>query len=187
MDKYRIVMLCGEAGSGKSFQLKKALTEYSEAFHCVITATTRPMRSGEVNGKDYFFLTEEEFFNTEMIETCRFNDWYYGTPASSLSKNKINLLVMNPSGIMSLSKKTNEYDIKIIRLKVDDKTRLFRQLNREENPNIDEIVRRWKTDKDDFTVFDEKYKEKMFIAEDTDDLSMILFHYIYCWDNSCPL
>lgn len=187
MDKYKIIIFCGESATGKTFQLNRTLVEYPEALHCVITATTRPMREGEVNGKDYFFLTEEEFNSTEMIETCRFNNWYYGTPVNSLSKNKINLLVMNPNGIMSLSKKTDEYDIKIIRLKVNDKTRLLRQLNREENPNVDEIIRRWKTDKEDFAVFDEKYKEKMFIAESADDLSMILFHYIYCWDNSCPL
>ena len=40
-----------------------------------------------------------------------------------------------------------------------DKTRLLRQLNREENPNVDEIIRRYKTDKEDFCDLDFHYNE----------------------------
>ena len=40
-----------------------------------------------------------------------------------------------------------------------DKTRLLRQLNREDHPNVDEIVRRYKTDKDDFYDLEFEYTE----------------------------
>lgn len=154
MEKYKIIILCGEAGTGKDFLKNKALEECPDIFHRVVTATTRPRREGEIDGQDYYFLTERGFNNTEMIESCCFNNWYYGTPTTSLSKDKVNLLVLNPEGIYNLLEEKNKYDIKIVRLKTGDKTRMLRQLNREEEPNVDEIVRRWKTDKDDFVLFD---------------------------------
>lgn len=163
MDKYKIIILCGESGCGKDTLKNNALEKLSDIFHRVITATTRPRREGEIDGQDYYFLTEKEFNNTEMIESCCFNNWHYGTPTTSLSKDKINLLVLNPEGIYNLLKETEKYDIKIIRLIASDKERMLRQLNRETEPNVDEIVRRYTADKKDFGIFDTKLKRNFYI------------------------
>ena len=50
-------------------------------------------------------------------------------------------------------------DVIVFRINCSDKTRLLRQLNREENPNVDEIIRRYKTDKEDFYDLEFSYKE----------------------------
>lgn len=163
--KYKIIALCGEAATGKDTLKNKVLEKYPNQFHRVVTATTRPPREGEVNGKDYHFLTKEEFGNLEMIEATVFNNWHYGTPVSSLSKDKINLLVLNPSGIYNLIQEPDKYDVHVVRLKADDKTRMLRQLNRESDPNVDEIVRRYKTDKDDFAIFDANLYDKIDILD----------------------
>lgn len=163
MDKYKIIVLCGESSTGKDTLKNKALESCPNIFHRVITATTRPKREGEIDGQDYYFLAEKEFNNTDMIESCCFNNWYYGTPATSLSKDKINLLVLNPEGIYNLLKEKDKYDIKIIRLIASDKERMLRQLNRETEPNVDEIVRRYTTDKKDFKLFDTKLYGQFFV------------------------
>lgn len=165
MDKYKIMILCGESGTGKSFIKNLAVKNYPNIFHDVVTATSRPPREGEENGKDYWFLPEEEFTDEKMIEYCMFNNWYYGTPISSLSKDKMNLLVLNPHGIYRLFADSDKYDIQLIRFVASDKTRLLRQLNREEEPDVDEIVRRYSVDKIDFRVFDIDFQNDMFIID----------------------
>lgn len=86
-----------------------------------------------------------------MLEATEFNGWFYGTDVKSLSDRKINVGVFNPAGIEAMFAIEG---IKVIPIYVDvkDKTRLLRQLNREENPNVHEIIRRFKTDIEDFDV-----------------------------------
>lgn len=85
-----------------------------------------------------------------MLEATCFNEWFYGTAKSALSGD-INIGVFNPEGIYSLLESHNK-DIYLIVYYVlaSGKTRLLRQLNREENPDIDEILRRYKADEIDF-------------------------------------
>lgn len=150
---YNIIAIIGEAGCGKDRILQEVLKVRPD-FHEIISCTTRPMREGEQHGVNYFYYTADEFakkiFNDEMLECAVFNDWVYGTSYDSVKDNGvINIGVFNPDGIESLLARDN-CDTLIIRLKTKDKTRLLRQLNREENPNVDEIIRRYKTDKEDF-------------------------------------
>lgn len=155
-ERYKVLILCGKAGCGKSSLKDQLLSTYENIFHNVITCTTRPKREGEENGIDYYFITEDEFKKQKLIESCSFNNWYYGTPLTSLEKDKINLLVLNPTGIQKVKNNLN-IDSKVIYLEVDDKERLIRQLNREKDPNVDEIVRRYTTDKNDFQNINEFY------------------------------
>lgn len=55
-----LVLISGPSGVGKDAVLKR-MQELGYPFHFVITATTRPRRPGEVDGVDYFFLSEAEF------------------------------------------------------------------------------------------------------------------------------
>jgi len=93
-----------------------------------------------------------------MLEYTGFNGWFYGTSLDSLSAEKINIGVFNPAGIRSLSQNP-EIDLKVFRVKCSDKHRLLRQLNREKNPNVDEIVRRYYADKADFSELEFEYEE----------------------------
>lgn len=60
MKKYKIIALIGEAGSGKDFLLRCARSKYPN-YNTIISCTTRPKRMGEVEGINYYYLTNEEF------------------------------------------------------------------------------------------------------------------------------
>lgn len=159
---YKIIALIGEAGSGKDRILKEVLAAAPTAFNEIISCTTRPPREGEVDGINYFFIDAEEFaykvLNYEMIEATNFNDWFYGTSYDTLRSDVPNIGVFNPDGIRALQGRP-DIDLTVYRVSCLDKTRLLRQLNREECPNVDEIIRRYKTDKDDFCDLEFEYTE----------------------------
>ena len=91
-----------------------------------------------------------------MLEATVFNNWCYGTSYDSLSKTAINIGVFNPAGIDALLC-YGDIDLTVFYIDAADKTRLLRQLNREENPNVDEIIRRFDADKEDFSDLDFEY------------------------------
>lgn len=149
-----IVCLVGKSGSGKDTLAQRLAT--CNNWNNVVSCTTRPKREYEEEGKSYYFLTNEEFaqkvLNGDMIEATYFNTWHYGTMKSSLVDG-VNVGVWNPEGYDCL-RETVKYDkdIKLFAywLQCRDKTRLLRQLNREEDPDVHEIVRRFGTDEEDF-------------------------------------
>lgn len=151
---YKVIALCGEAGCGKDTLAKRVEKELGWNF--IISCTTRPIREGEQEGVNYYYLTNEEFankvLNGDMLETTFFNGWAYGASIDALKENKINIGVFNPDGIQILEE-DNRIDLKVIYLQVSPKERLIRQLTRETNPNIDEIFRRYQTDNSDFSEF----------------------------------
>ena len=82
-----LFLLSGPAGSGKSTLLKAALKEFDN-LEFSISCTTRLAREQEVDGKEYHFLTEDEFQskvdNDEFLEYANVHKWNYGTLKSSV-------------------------------------------------------------------------------------------------------
>ena len=78
-----LVVMSGPSGSGKGAILA-ALRELKRPWHFAITATTRPMRPGEVDGQDYIFMTQPDFLRMrerdELLESAQVFDRWYGTP-----------------------------------------------------------------------------------------------------------
>lgn len=154
---YKMIALIGEAGSGKDTVMKKVIYEAGalpvSIFHTLTSCTTRPPRDYEKQGIDYYFLTNEEFtkhvLNNDFLEVSEFNNWFYGTLKSELDPNKINIAVLNPQGIESLLLH-KDIQLKVFYLEVKGKTRIIRQLQREEDPDISEIYRRYLADDEDF-------------------------------------
>lgn len=174
MKKYKVLAICGEAGSGKDYLLKALLkdNEVKDYLHPVISCTTRPMREGEVNGKDYYFISNEEFAQRitdgRMLEAVIFNDWCYGASIEALKEDKVNVFVINPAGIEAIAENPAIL-LAVVRLYVSPKTRLLRQLNREVNPNVDEIIRRYGADQKDFAQFDESDIEVIPLNNEDND------------------
>jgi guanylate kinase len=83
-----LVVLSGPSGVGKDAVITR-MKKSGRPFHYVITATTRPKRSGEKNRVDYRFLTGKEF--QQMIDKHQFLEWanvydnYYGVPKSEVT------------------------------------------------------------------------------------------------------
>lgn len=80
----RIVVISGPSGVGKGSINSVLLKNKNLALQYSISMTTRKPRNGEVNGVNYFFVSEPEFEdamnNNELIECAKFVGNYYGTP-----------------------------------------------------------------------------------------------------------
>ncbi len=78
-----LIVISGFSGSGKGTLMKKLTADYDN-YALSISMTTRQPREGEVNGREYFFVTKEEFENRiatdGMIEYASYCDNFYGTP-----------------------------------------------------------------------------------------------------------
>ena len=157
---YKIIAIMGEAGTGKD-SLMQEILKLKPEFHEIISCTTRPMREGEAEGVNYYYYTPEQFgdrvLHDEMLECTVFNDWFYGTSYDSVRSDCVNIGVFNPTGVESLLARP-DVDVKIIRVVAEDKTRLIRQLNREEWPDVREIVRRFNADWMDFDGIEEDFE-----------------------------
>lgn len=161
MEKIKVVALIGEAGSGKDFLLHRLLEEHPE-YNEIVSCTTRPPREGEQNGINYYFLTDEEFSlavkENMMLEISHFREWWYGTGKFALETDSVNIGVFNPEGIRNLLKH-NDIDLYVFYVRTPAKTRLIRQLNREHEPDVNEIIRRYLADQADFAKLDFEYIE----------------------------
>lgn len=77
-----LYVVSGPSGAGKSTVIKKAL-EKVESFTFSVSYTTREKRPGEIEGKDYFFVSEEKFNELksqgEFLEYAEVHGYYYGT------------------------------------------------------------------------------------------------------------
>ena len=168
-NEYNIIAIMGSAGSGKDSFLnaifKNKLIPNAKP---IISCTTRPIREHEQDGVNYHYLTNEEFaeqvVNGDMLEATIFNNWCYGTSLKNLDINSLNIGVFNPEGVEILQN-NEKVNLQIIYIIADDKVRLLRQLNREEHPDCDEIIRRYGTDKKDFNDIRIKNISPDFIVE----------------------
>jgi guanylate kinase len=84
----KLIVLSGPGGVGKS-TITKALADHPD-FWVSVSATTRTPRSGERDGVDYFYISNEEFdrriSNNEFLEWAEFAGSKYGTPASAVKE-----------------------------------------------------------------------------------------------------
>ncbi len=89
----KLIVLSGPSGVGKTTLCKKIIKRRSDIRYS-ISATSRPMRRDEKNGREYFFLSEKEF--KEWIERGLFiecavvHNYLYGTPKKYLEENLSN-------------------------------------------------------------------------------------------------
>ncbi len=169
MQKIKVLALFGESGAGKD-TIQHWLEWYlKDAIHGIVSYTTRPRRSYEVEGRDYYFISKDKFFeqlnDNKILEHTCFNDWYYGTSINELQKDKINIGVFNPQGVRSLLSHSDTIDVLPVWIKTNNKQRLLRSLKREIYPNCTEICRRFLADQEDFQEIDFEYE---FFLNDTD-------------------
>jgi guanylate kinase len=82
-----VVVVSGPSGVGKDALLAR-IRERTDAFAVPVTMTTRPPRDGEVDGRDYIFVTPDEFANVlaagELLEHAEVYGNSYGVPRSQL-------------------------------------------------------------------------------------------------------
>ena len=82
-----LVVYSGFSGVGKGTIMKEMLKR-EETFRLAVSATTRAPRPGEIDGREYYFITKEKFLkmidNDEFLEYAQYADNYYGTPKKAV-------------------------------------------------------------------------------------------------------
>ena len=116
MSRGKLIVISAPSGCGKT-TIAKAIMQKYPAMLFSVSATTRAMRGGEVEGKDYFFLSKEEF--QKRIKAEELVEWeaypnethgnYYGTLRSevdrALNHGKVMLFDVDVKGALSIKKK----------------------------------------------------------------------------------
>lgn len=113
--KGNLVIISGFSGAGKGTVVKELMARY-DCYALSVSATTRAPREGEVNGREYFFKTREEF--EEMIrqdalyEYAQYVSNYYGTPKAyvqeQLDAGKDVILEIEVQGALKVKEKNPE-------------------------------------------------------------------------------
>jgi len=89
-EKGLLIVLSGPSGVGKGTVRKQIFSQSDVNFVYSISATSRSMRAGEVDGVDYFFKTREQFeqmiAKDELLEYTEYVGNYYGTPVEYVEK-----------------------------------------------------------------------------------------------------
>lgn len=115
-----MLVLSSPSGAGKT-TLSRLLLEEDENITMSVSVTTRPPREGEVDGKDYFFKSTEEFGlmrnRGELLEHAKVFDNYYGTPSApvdvALAEGRDVLFDIDWQGTQQLMETANQHLVKV--------------------------------------------------------------------------
>ncbi|MBD3808417.1 MAG: guanylate kinase [Epsilonproteobacteria bacterium] len=110
-----IVVISGPSGAGKSTIISRA-SEHIGSFYFSISTTTRSPRAGEVDGREYFFVTKEEFEDDikegNFLEFAKVHDNYYGTSLkpvlNALNEGKLVIFDIDVQGHKLVREKLNK-------------------------------------------------------------------------------
>jgi guanylate kinase len=118
--KGAILVLSGPSGCGKSSMLKKLFDEFDN-YYFSISTTTRDIREGEVEGRDYYFIDKEQF--EKDIEEEMFLEWavvhgnYYGTSIrpvlDALQEDKLVIFDIDVQGYKIIKEKLDNFTTSI--------------------------------------------------------------------------
>jgi len=143
------IILVGHAASGKDYA-RKILEERGCPYQ--ISYTTRPMRNGEVHGKDYHFTPVYKFEDLIKIdffyEYVIFNSWYYGTSNAQM-KTVDCTFIMTPAGLAHMSEVDRKESL-VVYFDIPEEIRKERLSGRSDADTID---RRLEADRLDFKDF----------------------------------
>ncbi len=160
----KIFYMMGKSSVGKDTIYQKLLEDQELNLKKIILYTTRPIRTGELQGKEYFFVSDKrcaelkkrgKIVELRSYKTC-LGDWkYFTVDDGQIALDNGNYIVM---GTLESYNQTKAYygkeNIIPIMLILDDATRLQRALDREKTqdfPQYEELCRRFLADTKDFS------------------------------------
>ena len=159
-----IFILLGKSSVGKDSIYNEIMKENKLNLEKIIPYTTRPMRENEKEGREYHFVSEEEYLKIKekgiIIEERSYNTvnglWRYFTVDKNISKDKNYITIGTLESINSMYNYFHDKNIVLlpIYIYIKDNERLKRAIKREENqknPNYKELCRRFIADEDDFS------------------------------------
>lgn len=144
-----MIVIVGASSSGKTVLAKEFVKQNTE-YKRIITYTTRPKRENEVDGIDYYFITNERFIELMkqgfFAETNVYREWYYGTALDDCTDDDKSIAVLTPAGLRNIVKR--HVHVISVYLYVDRAHRLMKSIQR--GDNIDEAYRRNLSDEGQF-------------------------------------
>ena len=179
----KLFVLMGKSASGKDAVYRNLLADEALGLKKIVIYTTRPMRLGEENGKQYHFVTEDDYRahkrDGRIIEERGYETqlglWrYYTADDGQIDANAENdyLMIATPEAFVAIRAYYGEDRVIPVLISSDDGIRLERALKRErrqEQPRYDELCRRFLADDRDFAA--DKLKEagikRIFTNDDT--------------------
>ncbi len=168
MSKIYVVM--GKSSSGKDTIYKMLLEDKELKLNTITVYTTRPMRDGEVEGREYHFVDEKRMLELEaagkVVERRSYNTvhgiWNYFTVDDEQIdlEDKDYILIGTLESYVKIRDYYGKDVVSPIYVEVDDGDRLIRAISREkqqDNPKYEEMCRRFLADAKDFS--EDKIKE----------------------------
>lgn len=182
----KIFCLIGCSAAGKDTIYNMFI---KRGFLPMVSDTTRPMREGETQGKEYNFITKGEFLekerNGEYIEFRRYDTehgiWYYGLPSTCVDREDSKALYMgifDYNGFRDIQKHFGEELVEAIYIDCPLEERLERSFDREPNATIEqkiEMLRRQMSDMKEIEVHADYFWENHFVL--TTDCSTKTLEY----------
>lgn len=99
----------GKSGCGKSTLERNLIKQSPNSFKKVVSSTTRPNRPGERDGVDYWFITDDEYDNTDFIQTTEFAGHRYGSAVSEYqTPHSFPILCVVPSSAKTFTETLKE-------------------------------------------------------------------------------
>ena len=117
MDKAKLIIFSAPSGAGKSSLIRELIDLGEKSIELSVSATTRSPRDGEVHGKDYFFISDDEFNqmkeNDAFLESATVHGFQYATLKSFVDE-KINsgisvILDIDVQGFMQINRSLTEH------------------------------------------------------------------------------
>lgn len=137
-NKPTLVTVTAPTCSGKNYLINQLVA--SRGFNRIVSTTTRKPRSGEVHGKDYFFVSQSEFDRQKasnwFAEYNQFNGSWYGVSKNILNQtitaSNLPVLILDPNGVSTYKEicKAGGFDIFTIYVSTVENTRIERLIRR---------------------------------------------------------
>ena len=160
----RIFYIMGKSAAGKDHIYRELLQDQNLRLFSLVLYTTRPMRNGEVNGREYFFVNEdrlEQFRRNGQVIEERVYDTVYGPWVYfTADDGQIDLKEQDYLGIGTLESYRQlvsyfgQETLVPLYIEAEDRIRLERAMHREgkqPQPRYDEMCRRYLADEEDFS------------------------------------
>ena len=170
-NKSKLFIISGSAATGKDTLLKELSNE--ETLKGLLSTTTRPIRATEKQGREYNFVTKEEFNEKYFIQkriykVANGDVWYYGLSYEEICKCYENFgnyaVIVDVQGMRTIKEYINKEfknDIEVITimLKASYYTRINRYLNRDNvtDDMVKEAIRRLNADMDEIEPYINEY------------------------------
>lgn len=168
-----ILAIIGESAAGKDTFVQCLIdfvnsNDFELEAQKVVSYTTRPIRSNETEGIDYYFISDEKFDsirNTSGFyeETCyrvdETRDWRYALGADCFNWDMLNIVIVNPHGLEQLAVSEVGPQIIPIYINCSESERIKRYFERDAYANEEVLAKRIRQDNHDFKYMNNLLKK----------------------------